>query len=63
MEEFIKLDKFGQLFIDKILFESYFPIVFTCLNEEKDVFIKDLYLCVARIMNTDVSGCLEKLTL
>ncbi len=39
MEEFIKLDKFGQLFIDKILFESYFPIVFTCLNEEKDVFI------------------------
>lgn len=39
MKEFIKLDKYGQLYMDKVLFESYFPIVFTCVNDKKDVFI------------------------
>lgn len=39
MKEFIRLDKYGQLYIDKVLFESYYPIVFTCVNEEKNVFI------------------------
>ncbi len=39
MKEFIKLDKYGQLYIDKILFESYFPIIFTCINDNKDIFI------------------------
>ena len=39
MREFIKLDKYGQIYIDKVLFESYFPVVFTCLNDKKDVFI------------------------
>lgn len=39
MKKFIRLDKYGQLYIDKILFESYFPIVFTCINDNKDIFI------------------------
>lgn len=39
MKEFIKLDKYGQLYIDKVLFESYFPIIFTCINDKKDIFI------------------------
>lgn len=39
MKEFIKLDKYGQLYIDKVLFESYFPIIFTCVNDNKDIFI------------------------
>jgi len=39
MKEFIKVDKYGQLYIDKILFESYFPIIFTCINDNKDIFI------------------------
>lgn len=39
MKEFIKLDKYGQLYIDKILFESYFPIIFTCKNDKEDIFI------------------------
>lgn len=39
MKEFIKLDKYGQLYIDKVLFESYFPVIFTCVNDEKDIFI------------------------
>lgn len=39
MKRFIKLDSYGQLYIDKILFESYFPIIFTCINDNKDIFI------------------------
>lgn len=39
MKEFIKLDKYGQLYIDKILFESYFPVIFTCVNDSKEIFI------------------------
>lgn len=39
MKEFIKLDKYGQLYIDRVLFETYFPIIFTCVNENKDIFI------------------------
>lgn len=39
MKEFIKLEKYGQLYIDKVPFESYFPIIFTCVNDNKDVFI------------------------
>lgn len=39
MKEFIKLDKYGQLYMDRVLFESYFPIIFTCVNDDKDLFI------------------------
>lgn len=39
MKEFIELDKYGKLYIDKVLFESYFPIIFTCVNDNKDIFI------------------------
>ncbi len=39
MKKFIKLEEYGQLYVDKILFESYFPIVFTCINDNKDIFI------------------------
>lgn len=39
MKKFIELDKYGQLYIDKVLFEPYIPIIFSCINENKDVFI------------------------
>ncbi len=39
MKDFIRLEKYGQLYIDKVLFESYFPIIFTCVNDNKDIFI------------------------
>ena len=39
MKEFIKLDKYGQLYIDRVLFESYFPIIFTCINDNNEIFI------------------------
>lgn len=39
MKEFVELDKYGQLYMDRVLFESYFPIIFTCVNKNKDVFI------------------------
>lgn len=38
MKKFITLDKYGKLYIDKILFETYFPIIFTCKNENNDIF-------------------------
>lgn len=38
MKEFIKLDKYGQLYIDRVLFESYFPIIFTCVNDNNEIF-------------------------
>jgi len=39
MKKFVKLDNYGQLYIDKVLFESYFPIIFTCLNDNSEIFI------------------------
>lgn len=39
MREFINIEKYGSLCIDKVLFESYFPIIFTCLNNKKEIFI------------------------
>ena len=39
MEKFVKINRYGQLYIDKVIFESTFPIVFSCLNDNKDVFI------------------------
>lgn len=53
MKKFIKLDSYGQLYIDKILFESYFPIIFTCVNDNKDIFIS---VCCQN-NEKDVNGC------
>lgn len=39
MKEFVKTDKYGKLYMDKILFESYFPIIFTCKNDNDEIFI------------------------
>jgi len=39
MEKFVKINRYGQLYIDKIIFESSFPIIFSCLNDDNDVFI------------------------
>mgnify|MGYP004521722451 CR=1 FL=1 len=39
MKKFINVNKYGQLYIDRVLFESYFPIIFTCLNEKNEIFI------------------------
>ena len=39
MREFINTDKYGKLYIDRIFFESNFPIIFTCKNDAKEIFI------------------------
>lgn len=39
MKKFVKTDKYGQLYIDRILFESYFPVLFTCQNDAGEIFI------------------------
>lgn len=41
MNEFIVLEKNEKLFYDKILLETYIPILFICKNEQKE-----LYICV-----------------
>ena len=38
MKPFIATKRNGVLAIDKILFESYYPILFTCKNEFNDIF-------------------------
>lgn len=39
MKPFIATKRNGVLTIDKILFESYYPILFTCKNEFNDIFV------------------------
>ncbi len=39
MNEFIKTPTKGQLFIDKVLFESNIPILFVCNNAEDELFL------------------------
>lgn len=39
MKEFVEIPGYGKLFVDKVIFESYFPIIFTCVNDNKDLFL------------------------
>lgn len=39
MNNFFDFKEIGSLKLDKIFFESYYPILFTCLNEKNDVFL------------------------
>jgi hypothetical protein len=39
MKKFIETDEYGSLYIDRVIFESYYPIIFTCENGVKDLFI------------------------
>lgn len=39
MTEFISNEKTGVLKIDRIIFESAYPILFVCSNEEKELFL------------------------
>ena len=52
MKKFITLNKYGELYIDKILFETYFPII---LPVKMKIMIF-LYACAANAMKMDVSG-------
>lgn len=39
MKDFMTIDGLGNLKIDVVLFESYYPILFTCINEKKELFL------------------------
>ena len=39
MKQFMEISKLGKLNVDVVLFESYYPILFTCLNDNKDLFL------------------------
>ena len=42
MQEFVNTEKYGKLYIDRILFESNFPIIFTCKNDADEIISKDV---------------------
>ena len=50
MKSFVKIKEYGQLFIDRIIFETFYPIIFTCKNNKNDYFI-----CVCYQNNSE--GC------
>ena len=56
MKRFIKINKYGDLYVDRILFESYFPII---LLVEMPVTIY-LFVYVVKIIEKDVNGWSEK---
>lgn len=39
MKDFIKIEGYGQLWIDKIFFESYVPLIFSCKDKNDNTFI------------------------
>lgn len=39
MKDFMTIDGLVNLKIDVVLFESYYPILFTCINEKKELFL------------------------
>lgn len=39
VNKFFYIEKYGQLEIDRILFEASYPILFTCKNDKDDLFI------------------------
>ena len=38
MQEFVNTEKYGKLYIDRILSESNFSIIFTCKNDGMMIF-------------------------
>lgn len=39
MNNFFNFKEIGVLEVDKVFFESYYPILFTCINERKELFL------------------------
>ena len=39
MCEFVKTNNNGILYVDRILFEAYYPVLFSCKNDRNDIFI------------------------
>lgn len=37
--EFVVLPRHGQLYVDKILFQAGYPVLFTCVDSARDLFI------------------------
>lgn len=37
--KFVNIEEWGELYIDKVLFEVGYPVLFTCINDERDLFI------------------------
>lgn len=44
MDSYFNIKQYGNLFIDKILFEASYPILFICKNAEEQLFICSCFL-------------------
>ena len=53
---FINTEKYGELYIDKIFFESYYPIIFSCVNSHGDLF---LVVC-SQNNRSDIKGLIAR---
>ncbi len=38
-KKFLSTEKYGELYIEKVFFESYYPIIFSCVNRQRDLFL------------------------
>lgn len=50
MKKFVKTEKYGQLYVEKVFLETYFPVIFTCTNDDNEDFF-------AVCCKSDASGC------
>ena len=48
MSSLFEIQSLGNLVLDQVIFETYYPSIFTCLNEQNDLF-----LCVCCRANQD----------
>ena len=39
MEKFFNIEKYGELRIDRVIFEAASPVLFTCVNDRQDLFL------------------------
>lgn len=39
MERFFNIEKYGELKIDRVIFEAAYPVLFTCVNDRQDLFL------------------------
>lgn len=37
--KFVNIEEWGELYIDKVLFEVGYPVLFTCINDRRELFV------------------------
>lgn len=62
MKLFVKLEGYGQLYIDRVFVEANYPVLFTCLSEDGSLFIcsccRPCMWLIGRTNSSDVTAML-----